>query len=75
MSIDGDRSSNVDFEDCGQCAEFEGSGICANCEADGKYCLECNGTGECSYCEGTGRRPVPAPDIEVTELETPEEFQ
>lgn len=74
MSVE-DRSSNVDYEDCGQCAVMEGSGVCSNCEGDGGYCPECNGTNKCSYCEGTGRRPVAAPDIEVGPLVTPEEFE
>lgn len=53
-----DRSSNVDFEDCGDCADEEGSGICSNCEDDGTYCSECHGTGRCTYCQGTGRRKI-----------------
>jgi len=54
-----DRSSNIDFQDCDECAEESGSGVCANCEADGGYCPDeppgCGGSGRCCYCEGTGR--------------------
>lgn len=51
-----DRSSEVEFEDCGQCADVSGSGICANCEKDGNYCEACHTTGRCPFCQGTGRR-------------------
>ena len=59
---DPSRSSNVDFEDCNECCEYEGSGICANCEADGGYCPVdppgCGGSGNCCECQGSGRRPI-----------------
>lgn len=60
----GDRSSNVDYEDCTQCAEHTGSGVCSNCENDGSACVECSNTGRCSYCDGTGRSPI-EPDPEL----------
>lgn len=68
-----DRSSNVDFDDCRECAEEIGSGICANCGADGGFCPRespgCGGSGRCCFCEGTGRRPI-EPDPEyVAEVE------
>lgn len=60
-----DRSSNVDFDDCDQCAFEVGSGVCSNCENDGGLCTECDGSGECRYCEGTGRRPAATdPELE-----------
>jgi hypothetical protein len=60
---DEDRSSNIDYEDCGQCAHENGSGVCSNCEADGGRCEECHGSGKCQYCDGTGRKAV-EPDLE-----------
>lgn len=57
------RASNVDFEDCTECCEVEGSGICANCEADGGACSACDTTGRCPFCQGCGRRAIP-PDLE-----------
>lgn len=66
---DEDRSSNVDFEDCKACAEFDGSGICSNCENDGRPCDVCDDTGRCTYCEGTGRvRVEPDPEL-IAEIE------
>lgn len=63
MSVD--RSSGIDFDDCDQCADFEGSGTCSNCFGDEEgWCQECGGSRRCSYCDGTGRRPV-GPDPEV----------
>jgi RecJ-like exonuclease len=64
-----DRSSNVDFDDCVECAERVGSGVCSNCEADGGYCSECEGTGRCEYCDGTGRRPIPDDPAVLAEVE------
>lgn len=57
-----DRSSDLEYEDCGECAVDVGSGICSNCADDEEAwqmmeCFECNGTNRCLYCEGTGRRP------------------
>ena len=57
MSVE-DRSSNIDYEDCNECAIEIGSGICSNCEGDGGYCPECSDTGRCGYCQGTGRRKI-----------------
>lgn len=53
-----DRTSNVEFEDCPECAFERGSGICANCERDGKRCTECRNSGKCKFCEGTGRSRI-----------------
>lgn len=64
-----DRSSNVDFEDCDQCAVDTGSGVCSNCENDGGFCSECNGTGRCIHCQGTGRRPTPTDPELAAEVE------
>lgn len=60
-----DRSSNIDWEDCPECYEHEGSGICANCEDDGKWCQMCGQTGKCSNCQGTGRSRVEVDTSEV----------
>lgn len=57
-----DRSSNIDFHDCGDCSGDVGSGICANCDADGMFCPPhppgCGGNGKCCYCDGTGRQRI-----------------
>jgi hypothetical protein len=66
--MEADRSSDVDYEDCGECAEETGSGVCANCEDDGGYCSECGGTARCPYCEGTGRRRIEADPKVVEEV-------
>lgn len=64
-----DRSSNVDFEDCTQCAVELGSGICANCERDSTFCVECGRSGNCRFCEGTGRLPIEVPQSVRDEVE------
>lgn len=65
---DSSRYSDIDFEDCGECAVHNGSGICCNCEADGGYCGECRSTGDCPYCQGSGRRPFRLSDAERAEI-------
>lgn len=59
-----DRSSNIDYEDCPECADHEGSGKCGNCYPEGGYCPECEGTRKCQYCEG-GRRRIEVDTSEV----------
>lgn len=66
-----DRSDSIAYDDCGECAQDVGSGICANCEGDGGHCDECRGTGKCSFCEGTGRRPHDFSGYEAGVLKAP----
>lgn len=67
-AVTDDRSSNVDYEDCDECAQEIGSGICSNCEDDGGPCPECNSTGVCSFCDGTGRKPWMADPAELERI-------
>lgn len=42
------------IEPVDDCADCDGTGICPDCEDDGKSCIICNETGECLECGGEG---------------------